>query len=449
MNFRTFSLSASRYGFLLCTTFALMPFAAQAQATPVFNPAGSWQVGATDLASVRGLKGLKLPCVVSNEYDNGFVVRFSGGGQQMLAMAIDFRQDVFQQGRKYTAMLSVGDGYVKQVEATAFTSNTLLFNLRSLKEVYAMLQKASAMELDVEGNVFKFSLQQLGQTFGKLETCYTTGRGAKIAPMQNANLERSIDAVNPPAVPVAGVEAHVLPRSFDDIIKAPAEGAPLNIAQRQAQNDGVLPQQNTVSRAQNVAPGARVATPSLAPRRSPAAPIDVQQAAWNARSGEDLQAVLGRWATQAGYDLDWQAAPSGKVRHDMNINGSFEDAVAQLTAANGVGGHIETGAGQMELPSAISAAPAAATSSQWSGPSGANLQTVLDDWGRKAGVNVVWESYASIPLKSPVQQSGAFEEAVQALLDQYQNDPQRPVGQLNTDPETGKRTLMMSVDRSS
>ncbi len=41
----------------------------------------------------------------------------------------------------------------------------------------------------------------------------------------------------------------------------------------------------------------------------------------------------------------------------------------------------------------------------------------------------------------------SFEQAVQSLLDQYNNDPSRPVAQLNIDPDTGQRTLLMNLDK--
>jgi hypothetical protein len=55
----------------------------------------------------------------------------------------------------------------------------------------------------------------------------------------------------------------------------------------------------------------------------------------------------------------------------------------------------------------------------------------------------------SVPVKSPVQVNGSYESALQNLLDQYgAGDSQRPVGQLNIDPETGQRTLLMNLDKS-
>ena len=80
----------------ILTAFSLCLIAntAQAQDTPVFTPVGAWEINKTDLSNVRGLGNMKLPCVITNEFDNGFVMRLSCGGGNLLAMAVAFRQNV-------------------------------------------------------------------------------------------------------------------------------------------------------------------------------------------------------------------------------------------------------------------------------------------------------------------------------------------------------------------
>ena len=209
----------------------LIPTSANAQKIPVFHP-GQWEVGSTQMASARGLKPIKLPCILSTEYDNGYNVRFSGGGGNLLAMAIDFRQEVFKQGRKYNAMVSIGDSYVKQVSATAFTPSTLIFNLRPLGDFYGTLQKGKQMEISVDDNSMKFNLNDLGASYEALEGCYNGGNAAPVQPIVN---DASIDAkVAPAKVPaVEKIAAAPLPRSFDEIVQnsQPANAAPMKIAE--------------------------------------------------------------------------------------------------------------------------------------------------------------------------------------------------------------------------
>lgn len=423
MLFRIFKSSISLSVLATCAVFST---AAVAQSVPVFTPASNWAVGSTELSQVRGLKSMKLPCVVSAEYDNGFVVRFSGGGNEMLAMAVDFRQDVFVQGRKYDAMLSMGDNYAKQVTATAFTANTLIFNLRPLKDFYAAAKNAQTMEIAIDSNVMKFSLAKLSASYAQLEGCFAGENVAPAKPLMTAantaNKDTTMPAVAVPAVTATAMTE--MPKSFDEIVQNADQG----------------PQPSRIKQA---TPRASLAIPA---RISPAT-NDVPRATWNAKSGENIRAVLGRWANTAGYDLDWQAAQDSKVVQDISLNGSFEEAVSQLlaenSAVNGITGRVESVGGVKPLTSGT-----AANTATWNATAGSDLQSILRQWGARAGVSVVWKSSPDMYVKNAININGSFESAVSALLDQYRDDSNRPVGQLNVDPDTGARTLLIDVGHS-
>ncbi|PZQ48094.1 MAG: hypothetical protein DI551_02140 [Micavibrio aeruginosavorus] len=454
----------------LCSLVSI-PALAQDAPPPVFTPASGWTVGASQVSNVRGLKGIKLPCVASTEYDNGFVVRFSGGGGQILAMAVDFRQNVFTQGKKYNAMLSVGESYAKQVSASAFTGSTLIFNLRPLGDFYSVSKNAPGIEIDIEGNKMGFSLGQLAKAYADLESCYTGGNAQPVPPIGEGVRSASaqpVPAVEKPAAlspmppkiaanetndvapnaptPLPTMAGKNLPKSFKDIVQNDS-----------AKPDPIAPR---ISRAEAsaIAPRAPLAMPPSAPTPVVAATV------WDAKAGEDMRAVLSRWASRAGYDLDWQSTQNGRVAQDLKLNGSFEDAVSQLlaenSAATGMDAHVETATGDRKdlgsilaqsasAPMAPAVAPIQAAipayRTSWTAPAGANLQAVLDDWAAKAGVSIVWQSYENFPVKKAVSVNGSFEEAVQSLLDQYGSDSRRPLGQLNIDPSTGARTLLMDA----
>lgn len=451
----------------------LIPAGASAQKIPVFHP-GPWEVGSTQLANARGLKPMKLPCIISTEYDNGYAVRFSGGGGNLLALAVDFRQEVFKQGRKYNAMLSIGDSYVKQVSATAFTPSTLIFNLRPLGDFYGTLQKGKQLEIGIDDNAMKFNLNDIAASFEGLEGCYNGGQAAPIKPIIN---EASIDAKAAPAkVPdVEKVAAAPLPRSFDEIVQnsEPATASPMRIAEPKPAPvatpvvaevappvtprgpEGITPMPGKISRNNDPVPTAKLQTAAAVPvaetvKSAPvvAAPVTpvaqkITPTQWTARAGEDLKIVLSRWADRAGYDLDWQSAQDGKVAQDVSMSGSFEEAVSQLlaenSAATGISGRFDTAQGSV---------PVAGSAAAWNAKPGASLQSVLDTWGAKAGVAVVWQGSINAPIKTAINDNGNFESAVGTLLDQYSNDSTRPVGRLNVDPQTGQKTLYMEMDRS-
>lgn len=407
-------------------------------AAPVFIPTTQWKVGTTQLSNVRGLENMKMPCVLSNEFDNGYLVRFSGGGGQMLALAVDFRQDVFHQGRKYSAMLSVGDGYAKQVEATAFTTSTLIFNLRPVDDFYNIVRDGSQMGLDIDGNTMEFALADLKAAYGDFEACYAGAKKPEpVSPML------STGGSDMPSVPAPAVESAA--NAPQSILPPPVENKP-------------MPQSFEEIVRNADAANVPVAVPSM---RTTGVPV----ATWNAKAGEDIRAVLARWSQNAGYDLEWQANQGGTVAQDIAVRGKFEDAVSQLMAENvaamGINARIDTSAGSSPIQPVsndtsltpepvppVASAPVLAKD-EWQASSGSNIQSVLEQWAGRAGVAVVWQDYMSVAVKSTVNVKGGFEDAVQALLDQYGAERNRPVGQLNIDPKTGQKTLLMSMESHS
>jgi hypothetical protein len=307
---------------------------------------------------------------------------------------------------------------------------------------------------DAEGQI---PAQQPQQQAQPMKRAQVTPKAAPAVPVQSAQ------SVQQPAAKTAALDVTPMPGGMDD--------------------KSVTPRVNTVSRAEpatpqpaprsiNVprAPQASIAAAPVAPAPAPAvsaAPATVPAAmpvpaTWDAKAGEDLKIVLSRWAERAGYDLQWQSEQDGKVAQDLKLTGSFEDAVGQLlaenSAATGIAGHVQTTSGSTkDLAPKAAAEPAPkapavqasipAMHDQWSAAPGTNIQAILDQWSSKAGVAIVWQSYMDFAVKQPISVSGTYEQAVQSLLDQYMNDSVRPIGQLNTDPETGTRTLLM--DKSS
>lgn len=406
-------------GFGVCAMFS------QAFAQSTFQPAGAWEVGPAQLPSMRGLEGMSLPCVLSNEYDNGFIVRFSGGGEQLLAMAIDFRQNIFRPGRKYNAMLTLDGNYSKQVSGSAFAANTLIFNLRELDGFYKKAASSSQMELNIADNAMNFSLGNMGGAYSALEQCYSGGEIVMDAPVQapmsappvaqQPAPTRGGRGVNVPHIPAPSIMP--MPQSLDDIVQGDnaANAPPMAIT--------------------NTMPAGSVST----------------MPQWNAGAGEDIQVVLKRWADRAGYDLQWQAVGGGVVAQDIAMDGSFEEAVSQLLAMNSAGTGLASRIEGQSFPSVgmkARSAGGASGAGDWIAPASSDFHTVVTQWANQAGVRVVWNSQVNAPIKRAITMAGPFEAAIGALLSQYDADSVRPVGQLNTDPDSGVRTLTIDVDRA-
>lgn len=390
---------------------AILPLQVPAQmpmgGIPQFVPASGWDVSPTSLSQVRGLKGMKLPCMMMTQYDNGFVMRLSGGGRNLLAMAIDFRQGVFRQGKKYNAALKINESYTERTRATAFSDSVLIFNLREVPTFYQGLRDAGTLGLEVEGNEMVFMLGGITEGLERLESCY----GGNTTPTKGVQQASGVPGAT---------------KWEDDVTPMPVGTA-------------------------------------MAP--APA----VRTGVWEARAGDDMRRTLERWSNQAGVDVAWQAGNSGRVASDIRISGSFEEAVQNLMAQNSAALGLEanlmggdaprSGTPQPILPShvnnTISAPPpvhqpvshAPMQNAKWHATPGANLQQVLHQWSRNAGVEFVWQSNQNFTIKHAINSSGSYESALQSLLNQFVNDGIRPAAQLNNDPVTGRRILFIESTR--
>ncbi len=413
------------YGLALLSVLVLAGFAmgsvigsakAQSQISniPQFLPASGWTVQQSEFAEVRGLQGVNLPCMMATSYDNGYSLRFSGASQKILAMAIDFRQDVFVQGRKYPTTLNVDGSGSRDLSGTAFSQSVLIFNLREMSDFYNTISGATKMTLNVDGNPMVFALGSIGNALSELEGC--SGGGVNKAVIQQASL------------PLGGV--------------AKTLNEPVNDSPKWGQDVPAAP--------------ARVSKKS----KIETTPI------WEARAGDDMKSTLERWAFRSGVQLDWQAAQGGTVSDNIKVQGSFEEAVQALMARNaaalGLDANMKSAAGvtrsgvsrvshapQQLIPGRVTRARDSATggTAKWSAPVGASLQHVLQAWSKRAGVELVWESNRGFAVRLPINTNGSYEDALQSLLNQYGDEKTRPNAQLNNDPVTGRRTLFIQSSR--
>ena len=94
-------------------------------------------------------------------------------------------------------------------------------------------------------------------------------------------------------------------------------------------------------------------------------------------------------------------------------------------------------------------APNKSVETRWFALSGASLQEVLQVWAEDEGAALVWQGQSNYALKDSVSQVGHFEDAVFKALSQYNSDELRPVGQLYSDPATGRKVLLIKTETPS
>ncbi len=423
---------------------------AQTASIPEFIPTSPWIIADTGLQDARGLRGIALPCMMANQYDNGFVVRFAGGGGNLTAMAVDFRQNVFVRGMRYPAALYTDTGFRGTVQGSAFNTSTLIFNLRDAGDVYTALKASRSLGLSMGNNDLRFALTNIAQGLVNLDGCYGGGNAGAPAAMPTQDASYAPPAMDQPTS-LADIQ--------ESAQRPTAEG-------RSAGREVYVKRGEKVPQA--VGPRANVSAGMKSTGNKPSA---AAMGSWRAQAGEDIKAVVGRWSQTAGVDLQWQSSSNGQVAQNFSHNGSFSDAVSALlaenAAASGLQSRYDDGAApRANAPTYVADAPpmeieprqssadptsayaqGVARGGQWKAPRGGSLQSVLQQWTTQQNVELLWYANGGYTVKNDVNQGGTFESALQTILQSYEGDNNRPVARLNTDPSTGRKVLVIESDR--
>lgn len=87
--------------------------------------------------------------------------------------------------------------------------------------------------------------------------------------------------------------------------------------------------------------------------------------------------------------------------------------------------------------------------SAWTANKGDTLQSVLEDWSKRANVELSWQAEYDYPVQASVSLSGSFEGAVRSLLAGFQDANPQPVGYLYNNQAAGQTVLVVQVRGNS
>lgn len=157
-------LTAASSGVLLCMS-ATKSMAYEAPSLS-FYPVASWSV-----SDMNHPQTGEKHCLLNNEYNNGFILQFQGSKGNIESLSIDLRQNVFQvgQGKNVVATLP-GKGSVS-LPAKAFNANTLAINFSGQDSFFQSIKAASAMDIKIDENAFRFFTTGLANAVKAFEYC--------------------------------------------------------------------------------------------------------------------------------------------------------------------------------------------------------------------------------------------------------------------------------------
>jgi hypothetical protein len=86
---------------------------------------------------------------------------------------------------------------------------------------------------------------------------------------------------------------------------------------------------------------------------------------------------------------------------------------------------------------------------QWSAERGDNLHKVIQNWAKRAGVEVNWLAEYDYPLQASFNVTGTFEEALRVLLTGFQEAHPQPIAELHNNPGVGQKVLVVQTRGNS
>ncbi len=296
----------------------------ETQKKALFIPTSAWLVGPSSVGVKAGQSTGGLPCVMVNQYDNGFLFRFSGGGQKLRAVAIDFRQRAFKVGKRYDVGLTIAPDFKHTLSALAFNEVTLILNTQELEGFYDVLKQGKQMDLKIGKKDLSFSLLGMADGLQRIEACYNptkqkpSARQASSVPSQGKLIplpnEKTVTPVaqKQAAAPTQAVGTLLdqAARALNDI--APAAGPSVTAGSVIAAN----PRDIMVSHEPTV--------------KKDAAYSATIRKRWRTMRGANLREVLDVWATHSNTKLIWMAGQDFSVHRSLSLQGTFSTAVLSI-----------------------------------------------------------------------------------------------------------------------
>ncbi len=435
-------INLKRSGYIfVCAGFALFATAASA-ATPddiaaaaaaayagvtapaaetLFVPTSGWLVGPASIAAAEE-KETHLPCVMMNQYDNGYVMRFSGGGGKVFALAVDFRQSVFRPGEHYSITMVLPD-FDKTLDALAYNDGTLIINMLDLEGMAEKIGGAESMTLKVGGKALNFSLIGAAEGLQRIDGCYDPAQEPSrkaAAAAAESGIQAGMKSLytTKQEAPAEKAAAALPPRS------PPSSPSPVSAPSAATQDNSA---QDTNAGDQKASGGLSVDS-LLKAAADKAAGLAPSAGMTSTTPGKEGRVVPpGQQLAQ-----NWSSPFSDKERQKQMMPRMITPASTGPSAAVQRGPNSPTAAGTM--------------SRNWQALRGSSLREVLDVWASNENAQLVWMAGHDFDVKDSLSVRGPFESAVLSLLEQYGGDRKKPVGRIYKDQGQNKKILLIELE---
>lgn len=184
---------------------------------------------------------------------------------------------------------------------------------------------------------------------------------------------------------------------------------------------------------------------------------------YKAKKGESLQKVVSRWSHEAGAPTDLELQRDYFLSKDVTIQGDYNLAIEQVLGqfedipdAPRLSGEDTKGEAapmaKMETPKAPEpneVEQRLGIIAQWSAARNTSLRSALSNWARQGQMQLVWNSPDDLTVPQNLTGTARLEEALEGILSQYDNAPDKPNIQINRDPDTGIIAMIVDVAKTA
>lgn len=393
-------------------------------------------------------------CTMSVDYDNGFRLTLKARGDKLNALRL-MTTDKTNNVLKIKGFVGLGVGKNSYALQSKFENGQVDAALVTVPNLADKLEKATVFRLKLGIQNYYFALQGFSEGYRRLMMCMGT---MPTKTLKVVNQESAVQDV--PAVP----QVTMAPPQVEMAPEMPAE--PVDVVNAQALEtvpEPIVvietpvtekPKQEVV---ENKMPAVEKKTEIVvAEKKTEPTPILPK---WRAMKGEKLSSVLKKWAAIEGVKTHFAMDRDPVLSKDIVSNGSFAMAVNVLLKETGVGGNAPSAivknadgrvthvAGYQGGTMARIAGRSVSDTHRWRALEGTDLRKVLKRWSKKNNVQFIWSAPETYLVRQSVKATVDYNKAVALLLAQFEGQSTRPVGELNIDPKTGQKSLVIKTSR--
>lgn len=435
---------------------------------PIALQISPWIIGG--LKGVQEVSTTPEQCRMQADYDNGLRLTFKATGKKLTALRVESPSNTVNLS-KVRGFVGLGINKNSYALQSKYQPNgnggQIDATLLAVPGVADKLMDAKLLRLKLGVENHYFALQGVDDAYHRLLVCMGIRKTKMLKVVDDSRKTPSVPVVSGyenlpqtmPAEPIHLVDQATLEEGLDQESLAETPDVTISpeaadaAAEAETGTEVVAGNEGAGLAIQDEIGTQETAEIATMPAKQPALPQ------WRAFKGETLSQALRKWADIAGVKTHIALDSDPVLTKDIVMNGSFEMAVNTL---------LKAGGGNNTMPSAIvknadgrvthvagyqgaamiGGAVAGKPTERWRALEGTDLRKVLKRWSMKEGVEFIWDAPESFLIRESVKTTTGYEQAVSLLLGQFSGQSVYPLAQLNTDPDTGKKYLIIKTGRA-